>query len=393
VARTAKPITAVAIRKLKRPASGKPARLYDGNGLFFVRGVHKDVWRFRHRQNGCDRWLTLGEFPAMSLKEARLAADNARESIARGDDIRQSATFEASALRWLEHAGSSWTGKTYRKAHTWLERDVFPYIGEKRMDEIEAREILALLRRVEAAGNLFKVRRLHGYIRRVFSHAISHGDAGRNPAADLNLSDLFPPSRPVHRPAFTTTKDAGMLMRLIREYPQPVVRGALLMLAWTLSRPGEVRMMRWEDIDRQQWRYTVTKTNTPHAVPLPRQAMALLDELRPLTGRGELVFAGLRPGRPLSENTFAMALRSTGIDTRTEHCAHGFRAMGRTLLAEQGYQPELIERQLCHKQANDTVAAYARETLLRERTAMMQAWADLLDAWARGADVIPLRTV
>jgi len=387
----AKPITEVAIRKLKRPRSGKPARLYDGHGLFFVRGVHRDVWKLRIRENGKERWRTLGEYPAMSLKEARQAASDARTAAARGED-RRGMTFEEAAVRWLEHAGRDWADKTYQKAVGWLRRDVFPYIGDKKLDDIQAPDVLALLRRVEAAGDLFKVRRLHGYVRRVFSHAISHGDATRNPATDLNMRDLFQPYRPKNQPAFTTRKEAGMLMRLVREYPQPVVRGALLMLAWTLSRPGEVRMMRWEDVDREraQWRYVVSKTNTPHAVPLPRQAMALLDELEPLTGDKVLVFAGERPGRPLSENTLNMALRTMGIDTRTQHTAHGFRAMGRTLLAELGYRPEAIERQLSHNQPNDTVAAYARETLLGERTEMMQAWADTLDSWANGAEIVPI---
>ena len=304
MAKAAKPLTEVAIRKLKRPKSGKPARLYDGHGLFFVRGVHRDVWKLRIRENGRDRWQTLGEYPAMSLKEAREAAEQAR-NVGAGGGARQALTFEEAAMRWLDHAGRDWAHKTHQKALTWLRRDVFPYIGGKRMDDIQAPDVLALLRRVEAAGDLFKVRRLHGYVRRVFSHAISHGDATRNPAADLNMRDLFPPARPKHRPAFTTRADAGRLMRLIREYPQPVTRGALMMLAWTLSRPGEVRLMRWADIDRDraQWRYTVSKTNTQHAVPLPRQAMALLDELEPLTGGGPLVFAGQRPGRPLSDNT------------------------------------------------------------------------------------------
>ncbi len=303
--RAAKPITDAAIRHLKRPRSGRPVRLYDGRGLFFVRGVHKDTWRLRLREGRKERWLTLGEYPAMSLKEARKAAEVARTAAARGENPGAAVTFEEATLRWIDHAGRDWAHKTRRDALAWFRADVFPFIGGKRMDDVRAPDVLALLRRIEAAGNLYKVRRLHSYIRRVFAFAISHGDATRNPAADLNPRDLFAKERRTHRPAFTTRKEAGMLMRLIREYPQPVTRGALMMLAWTLSRPGEVRMMRWADIDheRAQWRYIVSKTKTPHAVPLPRQAMALLDELEPLTGGGPLVFAGQRPGRPLSDNT------------------------------------------------------------------------------------------
>ncbi len=400
MARRARGITEAAIRNMRKPEGKRPARIYDGGGLFLYRTKKRRVWKLRYSWHGQERWLTLGEYPAMGLKAARVKAGCIHNGLLQGIDPKpeqpraQATTFENVARRWLDHAGRDWAEKTRGICRTWFETDVFPRLGRRPPDAIEPPDVLALLRRIEADGNLYKVRRLHSYIRRVFSFAISHGEATRNPAGNLNVNDLFAREQRTHRPAFTTAREAGALMRMIEDYPQPVTRGALKMLALTLSRPGEVRAMRWDEIDREraQWRYTVTKTRTPHTVPLPRQALAILDELKPLTGRGDLVFPGLRGrDKPISNNTLNAALRYMGIDTKTQHCAHGFRAMGRTLLAEMGYRPEAIERQLCHKQANDTVAAYAREKLLDERTKMMQHWADYLDSLRDGAKVVPIK--
>ncbi|MDQ7011008.1 MAG: integrase arm-type DNA-binding domain-containing protein, partial [Mariprofundaceae bacterium] len=211
-------LTAVKIRNLKRPKSGRPVRVHDGNGLFFFRGVRKDVWKLRLRDKaGKEQWLTLGEHPPMSLKEARQAAEAARHDAHAGRK-KPTATFREIALRWLEHAGSDWAPKTHQKHLTWLRKDVFPRIGDKRPDEIQATDILALLRRVEAAGHLHKVRKLHSIIERIFSFAISHGEATANPAAALNCRDLFKKEQRENRPAFTTAKDVARLMRLIWAY-------------------------------------------------------------------------------------------------------------------------------------------------------------------------------
>ena len=399
MARRSKGITEAAIRNLKAPEGKRPTRIYDSNGLFLFRTKSRRVWKLRYKLDGRERWLILGEYPAMGIRQARAEAGKIHNKLLAGIDPKLEAiaqkvvTFEEVALRWLAHSGKDWSAKTRDLCHSWMVGDVFPRFGHKPPDRITPPEVLALLRKIEADGNLYKVRRLLNYLRRVFSFAISHGDATRNPASELVASDLFAKEKVQHRPAFTTAKDAGMLMRMIDGYDNPIVRGALMMLALTLSRPGEVRAMRWEDIDRErnQWRYVVSKTNMPHAVPLPRQALAILDEMEPLTGRSALVFPGLRGrDRPLSNNAFNAALRYMGIDTRTQHCSHGFRAMGRTLLAEMGFAPEWIERQLSHKQPNDVIAAYAREQLLDQRTDMMQQWADYLDGLRAGAQVIPI---
>jgi len=394
--RKARGITEAEIRAMKVPEGKRWVRLYDGNGLFIYRlpsGVRR--WKLRYHLHGKERWLTLGEWPAMSLKEARRAASEARNAIYRGHDPSiKPLVFREIALLWMDHMRSEkgWTEKTHATKKQWLEDYVFPILGDSLVSDIRPPQITNLVKSVAAKGRTYSAHRILGMLKSIYAFAIAHGYASSDPTEKVTPTIAGLPSLKKTRqnyPAFTEEEQVGALMRAIEGYPNLIVRGALKMLALTLARPGEVRTMRWQDIDRKrkQWRYVVTKTNTPHVVPLSRQAMAILDELEPITGNGELVFPGFRPGRPLSNNTLNAALRSMGIDTRREHCAHGFRAMGRSLLAELGFRPEAIERQLCHKQPDDTVAAYAREKLIKERTQMMQAWADYLDTLRRRAAI------
>jgi len=405
-------LTDVLIRKTACPADKAQVKKYDANGLFMVfKRSGKKVWRFRFTMDGKEKLLTLGDYPHVSLKDARkMAADYSTQVLNNNDPALVRAkqkhaddeaaeevrpTFEPVARDWLEHVSSEWADKTTSAVTGWLEVDVFPMMGGMTFDEIEAPDVLMILRRVDAAGHAHKLRKLHSIFSRIFSFAISHGKAKRNPAKDIVMGDLFSKEQRENRPAFTTTTGAGRLMRSIQGYEgSRLTRDALLLLALVFTRPGELRQMKWQevDLDKKQWRYLVTKTKTEHVVPLSTQALAILEGLKPISGQYEYVFPGVRSvHRPLSDNTLNGALRNIGIDTKTEHCAHGFRAMARTLLAEKGWNPEYIERQLCHKQKDATVAAYAREKHLTERTAMMQDWADYLDALRDGAQVIPIK--
>ena len=399
--------TELELRQAIKEAEGrKRVRVAGVRGLVLDVSKGALVWRLRYKLDGKHRWLKLGEYPAMGLREARKEAERWRGLIARGEDPRalleaqkaerEKPVFEEVARRWLETIGASWSEGRRRKSESWLARDVFPLIGDKHCDEIIAQDVLRVLKRIEAAGHLHKLRRVQSDLRRIFSFAITHGYCDANPVEAIVSRDTFRKEQTQHRPALITAEGAARLMQAIREYPNPIVRGGLLMLAYTLARPGEVRRMRWDEIDetRAQWRYTMTKTGQPHVCPLPRQALAVLEELRPLTGSTPFVFVGQarKRGPFLSENAFNQALRRMGFDTANEHCAHGFRAMGRTLLAEMGFPPEWIERQLGHRQPSDTIAAYAREKLLPQRTRMMQRWADWLDEIAEGKGVVvPIR--
>lgn len=402
-------LTDTRIRTATVPKVKKQTKLFDGGGLHLLVNASGKYWKLDYRIDGRRRTLSIGVYPAISLKEARKKRDDAKALILQGVDpshknkidkmqarIQKDGTFKHAAKLWLDHAGSEWTEKTRNIAQTWLDADVFPTIGTTQLDNIEPPDVLMILRKVEATGHAYKLRRLHSYINRIFSFSISHGICKQNPASALIARDLFGKYKRKNRPAFTTVKEVGQLMRMICGYDgTTLTRNALHLLALVFVRPGELIAMRWADVDleRKQWRYLVTKTNTPHAVPLSSQALAILEETRAITGQWEYVFPGERSKhRHMSNNTLNAALRYIGIDTKTQHCAHGFRAMARTLLAEQGCNKEYIERQLCHKQGDDTVAAYAREKHLPERIIMMQSWADYLDALRDGADVIPINS-
>jgi integrase len=197
-------------------------------------------------------------------------------------------------------------------------------------------------------------------------------------------------------PAITTPKETAELLRAFDAFRGTfVVRCALLLSPLVFVRPGELRKAEWSgvDLDKGEWRYYVTKTKTEHLVPLSRQAVAILRELYPLTGHGRHVFPGRDPQKPMSDAAINAALRRMGFDTKTEITGHGFRAMARTILHEELHQkPEVIEHQLAHKVPDTLGAAYNRTKFIKERTAMMQIWADYLDSLKVGGEVVPLHS-
>ena len=401
-------LTDARVKAARLPEGKKQMKMADGGGLYLLVSPAGKYWRLAYRFEGKQRTLAMGVYPQVTLKEARDYRAVAKRQIAEGIDpsqfkqrarrnhtIEDANAFETVARAWLDHVSIDWAEKTKRTHAGWMEADIYPVLGRIAMDDITTPDIVAILRQVEKEGHDYKLRKMHSIFRRVFSYAISHGKASRNPVVNINVHDLFRPERRQNRPAFTTAKDAGRLMRMISGYDKsPIVRDGLLLLAYTFVRPGELRQMRWEEIDweRSQWRYHVTKTDVDHVVPLASQAVEVLKRLRAITYHSEFVLPGHRSNkRPLSDAAFSAALRAMGVDTKNGHCPHGFRAMARTLLAEQGWNTDYIERQLCHKEKDATVAAYAREKHIPERTKMMQAWANYLDGLRDGAEVIPFR--
>jgi integrase len=230
----------------------------------------------------------------------------------------------------------------------------------------------------------------------IMDFAVQHGKAAHNPGPGLKGAFKATPVK--HMPAILDPVKLGRLLRDIDSYQgQPSVRAALRLLPMLFCRPGELRGAKWADIalDASEWKYTASKTRTEHLVPLSRQAVAILEDLRPITGHDKtgLVFPGLRPGRSLSNATLNAALRTLGYDTREEQTGHGFRATARTLLSETlGFDPLVIEHQLGHRVPDTLGTAYNRTKYLPQRKAMMQSWADYLDRLKIGADVIPLHT-
>ncbi|HBO82591.1 MAG TPA: integrase, partial [Cupriavidus sp.] len=257
---------------------------------------------------------------------------------------------------------------------------------------IKAPEVLSVLRRVEARGALDTAHRVHQNCGQVFRYAVATGRAERDVSADLR--GALPPARHTHFASITEPADVAGLLRALDGFRGTfVVQCALRLAPMLFVRPGELRTAEWSqfDLDKAQWRYTVSKTKTEHLVPLASQAVAILHELHALTGDRKYVFPGRDVKKPMSGAAINAALRRMGFDTKTEITGHGFRAMARTILHEQlRFPSEVIEHQLAHKVADALGTAYNRTKFIDDRISMMQRWADYLEQLKAGADVVRL---
>ncbi|MFO7543289.1 MAG: integrase arm-type DNA-binding domain-containing protein [Thiobacillus sp.] len=403
------PLSDQAIKKAK--PTDKPYKKADEKGLYLLVNAAGKYWRMDYRHDGKRKTLALGIYPDVSLARAREKRDEARTLLADGidpsaarkhrkqADMAASAnSFEAVAREW--HAGKSkkWAKVTADKAMTHLEAYVFPEIGHMPIASVKASQLLAMLRKIESKGIAYTATRLREMCGQVFRYAVATGRAEDNPAAHL-LGAMQKPAT-THRPAITERREFGAFLRDLREATgfEPITRYALYFAMLTFVRSQEYRFSRWEEIDfaAREWkvpahRMKVGKTLPAHTVPLSNQVIALLEELRDLTGHTPYLFPkskGYGENEVISENTVGKMLNNMGYQGR--QCAHGFRASARSILSEQGWSVEAMERQLDHKEASGTVAAYARSQHLPERRKMMQAWADTCDALETGGEVIPL---
>jgi integrase len=388
--------------------TGKPQKLPDGAGLYLLfTPAGSRSWNGKYRIAGKEKRATYGLYPETTLAQARKRHQDARKLLAEGVDpaekkkadkraakLAAANSFEAAARTWLsEHHRPHVADSTYSRTASWLERDVFPWIGRRPISEIDAPEVLAVLRRVDARGKRHTVHKIRGSISMIFRFAVAQGLCGRDPARDL--VGAIPPAQEKHFAAITDPKELGALLRVLDGAGGSfITQCCVKLLPMLFVRPGELRAAEWAhiDLDRAEWRYTVSKTNTDHLVPLPAQAVAILRELHQLTGGGRYVFPGVRDHQlPLSSTTINALLKRLGYDTKTEVTGHGFRATARTLLAEQlGQRPEVIEHQLAHAVPDTLGRAYNRTKFIKERQHMMQAWADYLDTLRVGGNVIPL---
>ena len=394
----------LAIRNAKPGA--KPTRLFDSGGLYLeIAPSGGKLWRMKYRFDGKEKRLALGKYPDVGLKDARERRDEARKLLANGVDPgenrklqkaaktdRAANSFESVAREWITKCMPTWAATHTSKIVRRLELYVFPWLGGRPIAEITAPELLAAVRRVEGRGVLETARRTLGNCGQVFRYAVATGRAERDPTGDLR--GALQPVKGGHMAAVTEPKQVAELLRTIDGYRGTLtVVCALRFAPLVFVRPGELRSAEWADIDLDaaEWRYTVTKTNTPHIVPLARQAVAILREIHALTGDGRYVFPSARTGeRPMSDNAILAAMRRMGI-AKDEMSGHGFRAMARTILDEVlGFRPDLIEHQLAHAVKDPNGRAYNRTAHLPERVKMMQAWADYLDKLKAGADVIPI---
>jgi integrase len=385
---------------------------FDGGGMFLqVQPNGSRYWRMKYRYAGKERLLAFGIFPEVTLSEARQRRDVARELLRDGSDpatvkrdrvtaARTAAanSFNAIAAEWLEKQEQRMSPATLAKAKWTFDELLSPWIGERPVAEIDAPELLTVLRRIEARGAHETAHRTKQRCGQVFRYAIATGRAQRDPTPDLRgaLSPVVSKSRA----AITDPAKVGDLLRSIDGYAGDFVTRCALRLAPLLFvRPGELRHAEWAelDFDAAEWRIPAgkMKMREEHIVPLPTQAVAILRELQPLTGSGandRFLFPSIRTRtEPMSENTVNAALRRMGFDKDTM-TGHGFRAMASTRLNELGWKSDVIERQLAHAERNKVRAAYNRAQYMAERRTMMQAWADYLDALRDGSGkVTPIR--
>lgn len=399
------PLTDTQIRKVK--PTGKSQKLFDGGGLFLlVSPTGGKLWRLKYRFGGTERLLTLGTYPQTPLAEARQRRDDARAQIEKGIDpgnikkaqkaaeTQETETFEVIAREWHTKFSPTWAESHGSKIIRRLELYVFPWLGGRPIRSITAPELLTVLRRVEAKGTLETAHRTQQNCGQVFRYAVATGRAERDPTGDLR--GALPPASSKHMATITDPKEIAGLLRSIDGYRGSIVTRCALQLApLVFVRPGELRHAEWAEIDFEstEWRIPAEKmkAGTLHIVPLSRQALAVLREIQPLTGHGRFVFPSPRSAnRPMSSNAVLSALRRMGY-AKDEMSGHGFRSMASTLLNEQGWNRDAIERQLAHAERNSVRAAYNYAEFLPERKRMMQSWADYLDELKAGAKVIPIR--
>jgi len=401
------PLTDTAVKNAK-PRPDKAYKLPDEKGLYLLVTVNGGKWwRFDYRFDGKRKTLSMGTYPDTTLKQARDKRDNARSKLSDGIDPGEnrkavkssraesvSNSFEIIAREWGSKNIDTWPEKNNRSKRM-LERNIFPWLGSKPITDILPMDILTCLRRVEDRGTIETAHRILQICGQVFRYAVATGRIDRDITPDLR--GALPPAKGEHFAAITEPKQVAELLRAIDSYQGSLSAISALKLApMVFVRPGELRAAEWEHInfDTKEWRYFVTKTQVEHIVPLSGQAIAILQELHPVTGHGRFIFASERTPRGdrcMSENTLNAALKRLGYgkDIMT---AHGFRAMARTILDEVlSVRVDLIEHQLAHAVKDPNGRAYNRTAHLSERHKMMQLWADYLDGLKLGAQVIPIR--
>ena len=392
--------------KSARPEK-KQYKLADGQGLYLlVTPQGGKLWRFKYRFNNKEKVRAFGTYPEISLADARENRDAARKQLANDIDpgeaykARKKATlavtensFEVVAREWHEKFKQRWTKVHADTTVRRIEQNVFPWLGERPIGEIKAPELLAVLRRIESRGAQETAHRVKTICGQIFRYAVATGRADRDLSADLK--GALPPAPKTHLAAMTDPKEAAALLRAIDDYQGSfVTRCALRLAPLVFVRPGELRQAQWAEISLETAEWNIPaermKMKQAHLVPLSRQAVEILRELKPLTGIGRYVFPSMRSSaRPMSNNAILAALRRMGY-SKDEMTGHGFRAMARTILDEVLHvRPEFIEHQLAHAVRDPNGRAYNRTAHLDERKKMMQLWADYLDGLKAGAKVLP----
>lgn len=392
------PLTAKKIENAK-PAA-KPQRLWDSGGLYIeVAPSGGKWWRWKYRFDGKERRISFGTFPESSLSEARGHRDDARKLLKAGTDpgahrqaekkrerLVEADAFEAVAREWYQKQVNVWVPRHAADVLRRLNSNLFPDLGDKPIGEITAPQLLAAVRKIEFRGAHDLAHRVLQVASQIFRYGVATGRCERDLAPDLRGA-LTP--HKAQSQAAVKPEELPALMRAIEGYDGGKIGGeratklALKLLALTFVRTNEMIGARWSelDLDGKQATWTIPgermKMKEEHVVPLARQASAVLSELRSLAGESEYVFPGRNREKPMSNNTLLFALYRLGY--KGKMTGHGFRAVASSKLNEIGFRPDVIERQLAHKEPNKVRRAYNKAEYLPERRKMMQTWADLLD--------------
>jgi integrase len=399
------------------PPERKQARFPDSGGMYLqVSPAGSKRWFLKYRVDGKEKQLAMGGYPAVTLTEARKARDAAKLKKAAGTDPIQARkieklkattpaanTFKATALEWYALKLESWSSHYAIREKRNLEKDLFPFLEDRNIADIEPIELLAVIRKVEERGALDVAHRVQTTAGQVWRYAVATARASRDISADIR--GALKPHHGKHFAAITDPAKLGELIGVIRGYQGgPIVRAALQLAPLLFQRPGELRAAAWAEFDLDAALWTIPaarmkrsvdgkRNGDPHLVPLSTQAVEILRKLHPITGHSALCFYGERShDRPISDNTLRAALMTLGYGP-DKQSVHGFRATARTLLAEElNVDPLVIEAQLAHAVKDANGRAYNRTQYLKLRTVMMQQWADYLDKLATGGDVIQFKT-
>lgn len=379
----------------------KPGKHFDGGGLFLdLTKAGGRYWRMKYRHGGKEKLLALGVYPGVGLKDARDQASEARKVLQAGGDpgglrkagkvqaAHESAnTLEAVARDWHQHQASRWETETAGRVLASLAADIFPTLGARPMASIKPGEVRTAIVKIETRGAADQAGRVLQRVKAVYRWAVIHERIASNPMLDLVLSEILKPREVQHRAAMSDKELPVFLNKLATYEGDLHTMHALRMVILTAARPGEVRGARWAEFDLEAALWVIPaermKMRVEHRVPLSQQALEVLTNMQPLSGHRELVFPSpVYPSKPLSENTFNSALARMGY--KNTATAHGFRALFSTVANECGWNPDVIERQLAHKEQNEIRAAYHRSTYMAERQRLMQWWGDYLDGRKAG---------
>ena len=379
----------------------EPGKHFDGGGLYLeLTAAGGRYWRLKYRHGGKEKRLAFGVYPDVGLKLARALTAEARKVLKAGGDpgeLRRAGkaktaheavnTLAAVAADWMAHQASRWDAETAGRIRASLAADIFKPLGARSLASIKPGEVMAAVKKIEARGASDQAGRVLQRVKAIYRWAMIHERIETNPMLDLVPSEILKPREVQHRAAMADKELPAFLAKLAAYDGDPHTVQALRLLILTATRPGETRGAMWSefDLDAALWIIPAVrmKMRTEHRVPLSTQAVEVLRTMQAYSAGRELVFPSpYYPSKPLSENTFNSALARMGY--KNTATAHGFRALFSTVANECGWNPDVIERQLAHKEQNEIRAAYHRSTYLEDRVRLMQWWADYLDGRKAG---------